>query len=66
MTPALLAAFAVALVGWVLKPIIASRSLPAVPISTGTPRCPRCGPRPEEDARYCSECGSRTSRTPTT
>lgn len=21
-------------------------------------RCPRCGPRPESDTRFCSECGS--------
>lgn len=28
----------------------------AVP-ATGL-RCPRCGPRPEADARFCSDCGS--------
>ncbi len=66
MTPALLAAFAIVLVGWVLKPIIASRPLPAGPVSSATPQCPRCGPRPEAEARYCSECGSPTSRAPTT
>lgn len=24
-------------------------------------RCPRCGPRPESDALFCSECGDRLS-----
>jgi hypothetical protein len=66
MTPALLAAFAVAIVGWVLKPIVAAQPLPSEATLDGTPVCPRCGPRPEGDARYCSECGARTSRAPAT
>jgi len=26
--------------------------------SAGTVVCDRCGPRPEEDARFCSNCGA--------
>ncbi len=66
MTPALLVAFAVVLVGWVLRPIIVARPLPSAPTGDAAPRCPRCGPRPEADARSCSECGSRTSGAPAT
>jgi len=27
--------------------------------AAGAPGCPRCGPRPEGDAVFCSSCGSR-------
>ena len=27
--------------------------------SSNGPVCPRCGPRPEPDARFCSSCGSK-------
>ncbi len=27
-------------------------------------RCPRCGPRPEADARFCSSCGSQLEAPP--
>lgn len=62
MTPALLAAFAIAIVGWVLKPIASAQPLPPQATEADSPVCPRCGLRPEGDARYCSECGARTSR----
>ena len=26
------------------------------------PECPRCGPRPERDAVYCSNCGQPVAR----
>ncbi|MDH5316233.1 MAG: zinc ribbon domain-containing protein [Gemmatimonadota bacterium] len=26
--------------------------------AAGPLRCPRCGPRPEHDARFCSDCGA--------
>jgi len=26
--------------------------------ATASLRCPRCGPRPEHDARFCSDCGT--------
>jgi len=29
----------------------------------GGPVCPRCGPRPESDAVYCSHCGDRIAGT---
>jgi hypothetical protein len=25
----------------------------------GSPACPNCGPRPESDATFCSNCGAR-------
>ena len=27
--------------------------------AAAAPVCPRCGPRPEPDALFCSECGAR-------
>ena len=27
-----------------------------------SPICPRCGPRPEKDARFCSSCGAPVSQ----
>jgi hypothetical protein len=30
-----------------------------------TPSCSSCGPRPEPDAVFCSECGGRLARVPT-
>lgn len=30
----------------------------AVMRAAGTPVCERCGPRPEQDAEFCSRCGS--------
>jgi transposase len=37
---------------WVLQPVIAR-----APRATSR-MCPTCGPRPESDARYCSNCGT--------
>ncbi|HKG96035.1 MAG TPA: hypothetical protein VKA84_29245 [Gemmatimonadaceae bacterium] len=28
-------------------------------LSAAPPACPRCGPRPEADAVYCSTCGRK-------
>jgi len=32
---------------------------PAAAPSAGVQSCPRCGPRPEKDAIFCSSCGGR-------
>jgi hypothetical protein len=41
-------------------------SRPSAAIGRGNggagPNCPRCGPRPEPDARFCSSCGAPASR----
>lgn len=34
----------------------AAAAVPGTP-TAACPRCPRCGPRPEPDARFCSGCG---------
>lgn len=55
---------AAALVAWVLWPIIRGNR-PGPPALTGSaPACPRCGPRLEADARFCSECGAPTASQP--
>ena len=43
---------ALALTAWVLHPILegARRARRRI--------CPNCGPRPESDARFCSNCGA--------
>lgn len=41
---------ALAVAAWVVAPVLRARATGMV--------CPRCGPRPEEDARYCSSCGA--------
>ena len=44
-----------ALALWVLAPVI----WPArAPVPAGGVACPTCGPRPEADARFCSNCGA--------
>lgn len=35
-------------------------AVPAIPIATA-PSCSSCGPRPEPDAVFCSNCGRRLS-----
>ena len=41
-----------------LKASFTQQALTAMRSATG-PVCPRCGPRPETDARFCSSCGNR-------
>lgn len=41
-----------------LKATFTQQAITAMRSSNG-PVCPRCGPRPEVDARFCSSCGSR-------
>jgi hypothetical protein len=40
-----------------------SRRSAAIGLGNGGagPNCPRCGPRPEPDARFCSSCGAPAS-----
>lgn len=45
-------AIAIALTAWVLQPVVAGARRPRVRT------CPNCGPRPEGDARFCSNCGA--------
>jgi hypothetical protein len=45
-------AIALALTAWVLQPVVAGARAPRVRT------CPNCGPRPEGDARFCSNCGA--------
>lgn len=63
MTPLLLVGLTALVVFWVLRPILVAER----PAPTG-PTCPSCGPRPEADARFCSNCGRPISRagTPST
>lgn len=60
MTAVLPVFIAIALVTWVLWPIVKGRA-PAAR-GAGEPTCPNCGPRPEGDARFCSNCGAATTR----
>lgn len=39
--------------------IIAARASTLLPTATHPLTCPRCGPRPEADALFCSSCGTR-------
>jgi hypothetical protein len=41
-----------------LKASYTAQAIVAMRSSTG-PVCPRCGPRPETDARFCSSCGNK-------
>jgi ribosomal protein L40E len=41
-----------------LKATYTQQAITAMRSSNG-PVCPRCGPRPEVDARFCSSCGSK-------
>ena len=43
------AAIVLAVAAWVVAPLLRAR---------GATVRPRCGPRPEADARYCSSCGA--------
>lgn len=45
-------AIALALTAWVLLPLIPRGKRARVRT------CPNCGPRPEGDARFCSNCGA--------
>jgi hypothetical protein len=52
-----LAAFvALGVAAWVVAPLI----WPAPAGSRAS--CPTCGPRPEADARFCSNCGEENAR----
>jgi Double zinc ribbon len=42
----------------IARRVLALRSAAAT-TPPGAPACPTCGPRPEEDALYCSTCGRR-------
>jgi hypothetical protein len=57
---AILAAVTIGLVAWVITPIVRRAAVSTSP--GGAPRCVNCGPRPEGDARYCSNCGAPTAR----
>ena len=49
---------AAALALWVVAPVVwATRA----PRDVGSSACPNCGPRPESDARFCSNCGVPTA-----
>lgn len=37
---------------WMLAPIVSQQAAPRTRV------CPNCGPRPETDARFCSNCGA--------
>lgn len=52
---AVAAMLALGSLAWVLAPLLTSRG----GIRVRAPRtvCPTCGPRPETDAEYCSNCG---------
>jgi len=41
-----------------LKASYTAQAVATMRSSTG-PVCPRCGPRPETDARFCSYCGNK-------
>ena len=43
---------ALALTAWVLQPVVAGAR------ASRARTCPNCGPRPEGDARFCSNCGA--------
>lgn len=45
-----------ALALWVAAPLIWRPAEARVPV------CPNCGPRPETDARFCSNCGAEIPR----
>jgi hypothetical protein len=57
MNAAVASIVALIVVVWVLRPILVGAAAAA-----GPPACPKCGVRPESDARYCSNCGARTLR----
>ena len=59
MTNVALSLLAAAADAWVLWPILVGPE-PA-PAGNSPRNCPRCGPRPESEARYCSNCGSPTT-----
>ncbi len=40
-----------------------SRTLGSAAVSGGGLTCPNCGPRPEPDARFCSNCGGALAST---
>jgi hypothetical protein len=60
MTNVALIAFAFAVLAWVTWPIVRISRVAEHPPGTD-PRCPDCGPRPEGDAKFCSNCGARTT-----
>jgi predicted amidophosphoribosyltransferase len=41
-----------------------ARTLGSAEAGAGSPVCPRCGPRPEPDARFCSNCGGGLASPP--
>ncbi|HET7632746.1 MAG TPA: hypothetical protein VFK16_10575 [Gemmatimonadaceae bacterium] len=47
---------ALALLAYVLWPLLPARG------GAVAGECPVCGPRPEQDARFCSNCGRPLSR----
>ncbi len=47
---------AAALAFWVVAPVLIA------PRPVAGPVCPNCGPRPEADARFCSNCGAAILR----
>ena len=62
MTDIATAAAAVLLVTWVLWPLVrggGGASGRAHSNERASPACGQCGPRPQANARYCSECGAR-------
>jgi hypothetical protein len=60
MNAAILTAVTIGLVAWVISPILRRPAGSSAP--DGPPRCVNCGPRPEGDARFCSNCGAPTTR----
>jgi hypothetical protein len=49
---------AAALALWVMAPVIWPAVTGPVHLPAGARECPNCGPRPEDDAKFCSNCGS--------
>ena len=54
---ALAAVLGAGLALWVVAPVVWAAREPG----SGLPSCPNCGPRPESDARFCSNCGAATT-----
>jgi hypothetical protein len=42
-------------------PLLDASATSSASSATTNPSCPTCGPRPEQDAVYCSNCGRRLS-----
>lgn len=54
---------ALALAFWVVAPLVGfAQASMAASIAAGEAICPTCGPRPESDAHFCSNCGAGTGR----